>query len=65
MQDDSVLMTSKIVCGKKITRTPLLTSAISNLVTYPQWTIPESIIAKEILPGIKKIPIIFQKKDIA
>ena len=54
MQDDSVLITSKIVCGKKITRTPLLTSAISNLVTYPQWTIPESIIAKEILPGIKK-----------
>jgi L,D-transpeptidase YcbB len=54
IQDDSVLIRSKIVCGKKITRTPLLTSAISNLVTYPQWTIPESIIAKEILPGIKK-----------
>lgn len=54
IQDDSVLLTSKIVCGKNITRTPLLTSAISNLVTYPQWTIPESIIAKEILPGIKK-----------
>jgi L,D-transpeptidase YcbB len=54
VQDDSVLITSKIVCGKKITRTPLLTSAISNLVTYPQWTIPESIITKEILPGIKK-----------
>jgi L,D-transpeptidase YcbB len=54
IQDDSVLIMSKIVCGKNITRTPLLISAISNLVTYPQWTIPESIIAKEILPGIKK-----------
>jgi murein L,D-transpeptidase YcbB/YkuD len=54
IQDDSALITSKIVCGKAITRTPLLTSAISNLVTYPQWTIPESIIVKEILPGIKR-----------
>lgn len=54
IQDDSVLITSKIVCGKAITRTPLLTSTISNLVTYPQWTIPESIIVKEILPGIKR-----------
>ncbi len=54
IQDDSVLISSKIVCGKAITRTPLLTSAISNLVTYPQWTIPESIIVKEILPGIKR-----------
>ncbi|MEP7372477.1 MAG: L,D-transpeptidase family protein [Chitinophagaceae bacterium] len=54
IQDDSVLITSKIVCGKSLTRTPLLTSAISNLVTYPQWTIPESIITKEVLPGIKR-----------
>jgi len=54
IQDDSVLITSKIVCGKDVTRTPVLTSTISNLVTYPQWTIPESIILKEILPGIKK-----------
>jgi murein L,D-transpeptidase YcbB/YkuD len=54
IQDDSVLITSKIVCGKSLTRTPLLTSSISNLVTYPQWTIPESIITKEVLPGIKR-----------
>ena len=54
IQDDTLLISSKIVCGKSMTRTPLLTSAISNLVTYPQWTIPESIIAKEILPGIKR-----------
>ncbi len=51
---DTVRIQSKIVCGKPITRTPVLTSAISNMVTYPQWTIPESIILKEILPGLKK-----------
>jgi murein L,D-transpeptidase YcbB/YkuD len=65
IQDDSILIMSKIVCGKAITRTPLLTSAISNLVTYPQWTIPESIIVKEVLPGIKKDSDYLAKKGIA
>lgn len=55
-ENDSVLLVSKIICGKPATRTPLLTSAISEMITYPQWTIPTSIIVKEILPGLKKDP---------
>ncbi|HTD94360.1 MAG TPA: L,D-transpeptidase family protein [Chitinophagaceae bacterium] len=51
---DSVKLTSKIICGKPATRTPLLTSAISEMITYPQWTIPTSIIVKEVLPGLKR-----------
>jgi murein L,D-transpeptidase YcbB/YkuD len=62
IEEDSVLLFSKIICGKEITRTPLLTSAISNMVTYPQWTIPESIIAKEVLPAAKKDPGYFAEK---
>ncbi|WP_276501573.1 L,D-transpeptidase family protein [Terrimonas pollutisoli] len=54
IENDTVLISSKIICGKNITRTPLLTSAISDMITYPQWTIPTSIIVKEILPGLKK-----------
>lgn len=50
---DSVVLKSKIICGKPLTKTPQLTSAISDMITYPQWTIPESIIKKEILPGLK------------
>ena len=61
-QGDSVPLTSKIVCGKPLTRTPLLTSSISNMVTYPQWTIPNSIIVKEILPAVKKNPGYLAKK---
>lgn len=53
-ENDTVKITSKIICGKPATRTPLLTSAISELVTYPQWTVPNSIIVKEILPALKK-----------
>ncbi|MCG2615578.1 L,D-transpeptidase family protein [Terrimonas sp. NA20] len=54
LNKDSLEITSKVICGKPITRTPLLNSSISNLVTYPQWTIPNSIIVKEILPALKK-----------
>ncbi|HEX8315405.1 MAG TPA: L,D-transpeptidase family protein [Flavisolibacter sp.] len=51
---DSVTLTSKVICGKPITKTPQLTSAVSDMITYPKWTIPESIIKKEILPGLKR-----------
>jgi murein L,D-transpeptidase YcbB/YkuD len=53
---DTLKIVSKIVVGKPITRTPELNSAISDMITYPQWNIPESIIEKEILPGLKKDP---------
>ncbi len=55
-ENDTTRIFSKVICGKPITRTPVLTSAISELVTYPQWTIPTSIIVKEILPALKKNP---------
>ena len=51
---DSVALTSKVICGKAATKTPQLTSAISDMITYPKWTIPESIIKKEILPALKR-----------
>ena len=54
MSNDTLILSSKVVVGKPITRTPVLTSAVSELITYPQWTIPSSIIEKEILPGMKK-----------
>ena len=53
---DSVSLESKVIIGKPETRTPVLNSAISDMVIYPQWTIPESIIKKDILPALKKDP---------
>jgi L,D-transpeptidase YcbB len=55
-ENDTVKLESRVVVGKPHTRTPLLTSTISDIVTYPQWTIPNSIIVKEILPGLKRNP---------
>ena len=56
MEGDSVKLFSKVICGKPKTRTPLLTSNITELITYPQWVPPQSIVTKEILPAVKKNP---------
>lgn len=53
---DTINLTSKIICGKPATSTPFITSAISNIVIFPTWTVPTSIIKKEMLPGLKKSP---------
>lgn len=51
---DTVTMQSKVIVGSPKTRTPLLSSSISNFITMPQWTVPYSIIFKEMLPQIQK-----------
>jgi len=51
---DTLVMESKIICGKTATPTPILTSAVSDIVLYPTWTVPTSIISKEMLPGLKR-----------
>jgi len=61
-QTDTIALYSKVVVGKPLTRTPELNSSISDMITYPQWNIPTSIILKEILPGLKKDPGYLAKK---
>ncbi|MBI3882807.1 MAG: L,D-transpeptidase family protein [Sphingobacteriales bacterium] len=54
---DTVSFESKIVCGKPETRTPLLNSYITDMIIYPTWTVPTSIILKqEYLPKLKSDP---------
>lgn len=49
---DTIVFTSKVIVGGPVTRSPVLTSEISNFITMPQWTVPYSIIFKEMLPKI-------------
>jgi len=51
---DTLNMESKVIVGGPQTRSPVLTSKITNFVTLPQWTVPLSIIMKEMLPKIQK-----------
>ena len=54
IDDDTTVFESKVIIGKPATRTPQLNSEISDMITYPKWTIPNSIIKKDILPAMKR-----------
>jgi murein L,D-transpeptidase YcbB/YkuD len=56
INEDTVVFESKVITGKPETRTPLLTSEISDMITYPTWTVPTSIIVKQYLPKLKNNP---------
>lgn len=51
---DTLRLESKVIVGNPKTRTPLLTSELTNFIIFPQWTVPQSIIFKEMLPKIQK-----------
>ncbi|MEY4702384.1 MAG: hypothetical protein RIR96_281 [Bacteroidota bacterium] len=59
---DTVAFRSNIICGKPKTPTPTLISQIKEIITYPTWTIPPSIIKTEVLPGIKRNAAYLAKK---
>ncbi len=61
---DTLAMESRVIVGNPKTRTPLLTSSVSNFITYPQWTVPYSIIFKEMLPQIKKSTAYLAKENL-
>ncbi len=54
--EDTMVFESKTIVGKPATPTPKLTAEISDMVTYPKWTIPNSIIKKDIIPAMKRNP---------
>lgn len=51
---DTLRLESKIIVGNPKTRTPLLTSELTNYIIFPQWTVPYSIIFNEMLPQIQR-----------
>lgn len=59
-----VVLESRVVVGQPKTRTPVLNSMVSNFVTYPQWTVPYSIIFKEMLPKIRNDIRYLQKENL-
>jgi len=55
-ENDQVILESRIIVGKKSTRTPTLTSKANEVILYPYWMVRKSIATKELLPHIKRDP---------
>jgi murein L,D-transpeptidase YcbB/YkuD len=59
-----VVLESNVIVGQPKTRTPLLTSNVANFITYPQWTVPWSIIFNEMMPKIQVNPDYLRKQNL-
>jgi len=48
------ILDMKSVVGKQVTPTPTIASYISAIITFPFWSVPQSIARKEMLPKAQK-----------
>ncbi|MGB5030406.1 MAG: L,D-transpeptidase family protein [Chitinophagaceae bacterium] len=55
-EDDSLLLQMKTVLGKSSTPTPRFAAWCDQVILYPYWYVPKSIIFNEYMPILKKNP---------
>jgi murein L,D-transpeptidase YcbB/YkuD len=63
-QDNERLWASRVQVGKPYRETPMFKSEIKYLEFNPTWTIPPGILAKDILPAVKKDPNFLKARNI-
>ena len=54
VENDSVILESRIIVGTPKTPTPVLSSMVECFVTYPYWHVPRKIAVEEYLPMIQR-----------
>ena len=65
IRDNKVIWKSKVQVGKHYRKTPIFRDNIEYIVLNPTWTVPPTILARDILPKIKEDPAYLQKKNMA
>ncbi|AZG73790.1 L,D-transpeptidase family protein [Shewanella livingstonensis] len=53
VDDNQVVLSSKVIVGKSYRQTPVMTGQISNIIINPTWTVPRQLLRQDILPQIK------------
>lgn len=54
VENDSVILESRVIVGTSATPTPELSSTIDCFITYPYWHVPRKIAVEEYLPLIQQ-----------
>ena len=62
--DEDTIVTKKIIVGKIERKTPILSSKFSNIVFNPTWTVPPTILKKDLVPAAMKDSNYFHKNRI-
>ena len=63
IEEDTIVMKSRVIVGAPDHQTPLLKSTIRYFLIYPYWTVPFSIATKEILPILKRDTSYLRRKN--
>jgi murein L,D-transpeptidase YcbB/YkuD len=50
------VLNMKVIVGRPSRPTPLLTSKITTIVFNPMWTVPKTILARDVIPGMRANP---------
>lgn len=56
VRDGKVVLTSRVIVGRKTSQTPLTRSEIQAVIVNPPWNIPGDIAARDLLPRLKQNP---------
>lgn len=64
VEDDVVVLSSRVVVGRPSHPTPSFRSPIVSIVLNPAWNIPHSIAAREMLPALRRNPDYLRTRNI-
>jgi murein L,D-transpeptidase YcbB/YkuD len=63
VRDNNVVWETRAQVGKPYRKTPVFRSEITYMDMNPTWTVPPTILRKDVLPAIKRDPDYLQKKN--
>jgi murein L,D-transpeptidase YcbB/YkuD len=64
LKHNQIVWSSKVQVGRPYRDTPVFRSQITYLELNPTWTVPPTILAKDIIPAVKKNPAYLGKKNL-
>ncbi|TVR11324.1 MAG: murein L,D-transpeptidase [Salinarimonadaceae bacterium] len=62
LDGDEVVNETRVIVGRPDAPTPIFSDAMNHVVVSPSWTIPPSILRKEVLPGLRADPLWAEKR---
>lgn len=57
------ILTSRVIVGRPDRKTPLMRSALNNVVLNPPWNVPTTLVRKDIVPKVKQDPAYLYKHN--
>jgi len=64
VRDDKVIWESRAQVGQPLRMTPVLRSSFTNIVLNPNWTVPPTVLDKDIIPAARRDPEVVYKKGL-